>query len=55
MNPVPPKRVLFFGDSITELGAKPGGYIDLIQKELSRQGRSADYELLGVGIGGNKV
>lgn len=55
MNPAPPKRVVFFGDSITELGAKPGGYIDLLRKELFRQGRSADYELLGAGIGGNKV
>lgn len=55
MNPPAPKRVLFFGDSITELGVRPGGYIDLIQQELSRLGRSTDYALLGAGIGGNKV
>jgi len=46
MNVPKPKRILFFGDSITEL---------LIQKELVRQGRSGDYELLGAGIGGNKI
>lgn len=50
-----PKRVIFFGDSITEMGARPGGYIDLIRKELVLQGRSDEFELLGAGIGGNKV
>lgn len=45
-------RVVFFGDSITEVGAKPGGYISKLQADnaLSRR-----FELIGAGISGNKV
>ena len=46
------KKVIFFGDSITEAGVKPGGYITMI-KELPGAGSS--YEFTGAGIGGNKV
>lgn len=46
-----PKKIIFFGDSITQAGVKPGGYIDLIRKDLD----PAKYELIGAGIGGNKV
>lgn len=53
--PTKPTRVVFFGDSITEAGAKPGGYITKIQELLAKQNRAADYELIGKGIGGNKV
>ncbi|MEZ0487508.1 SGNH/GDSL hydrolase family protein [Fibrella aquatica] len=53
--PTKPKRVVFFGDSITEAGARPGGYILKIQEMLAKQNRAADYELIGKGIGGNKV
>ncbi len=53
--PTKPTRVIFFGDSITEAGAKPGGYILKIQDILAKQNRAADYELIGKGIGGNKV
>jgi isoamyl acetate esterase len=45
------KKIIFFGDSITQAGVKPGGYIDLIKKELD----PAKYDLIGAGIGGNKV
>lgn len=47
----PPKKIIFFGDSITEMGVKPNGYISLMKNQLN----PADYELLGAGIGGNKV
>jgi len=50
-----PRRVVFFGDSITEAGAKPGGYIVKINEELAKKGVSGQYELIGAGIGGNKV
>ncbi|MBO0949367.1 SGNH/GDSL hydrolase family protein [Fibrella forsythiae] len=53
--PTKPTRVVFFGDSITEAGARPGGYILKIQEMLAKQNRAADYELIGKGIGGNKV
>jgi lysophospholipase L1-like esterase len=53
--PAKPKRVLFFGDSITQAGVKPGGYISRMGEMLSKQNKAADYELIGAGIGGNKV
>jgi isoamyl acetate esterase len=46
-----PKKIIFFGDSITAAGIKPGGYVDLIKKDLD----PAKYEIIGAGIGGNKV
>jgi len=48
-------RVVFFGDSITEAGAKPGGFILKIGEALTQKGLASQYELLGAGIGGNKV
>lgn len=53
--PAKPKRVIFFGDSITQAGAKPGGYIMKLGDMLAKQNKAADYELIGAGIGGNKV
>ncbi len=50
-----PKRVVFFGDSITQAGVLPGGYITRMTDMLAKQGKSADYELIGAGIGGNKI
>lgn len=49
------QKVIFFGDSITELGAKPGGYIMRMKDELDKKNLGSDYELAGAGIGGNKV
>ena len=46
-------RVVFFGDSITEMGARPGGYIPRLHESLQAQGISA--QLIGAGIGGNKI
>lgn len=53
----PPKKqkVIFFGDSITQAGVQPGGYIVLMNELIRKAGKSADYELVGAGIGGNKV
>jgi lysophospholipase L1-like esterase len=48
-------RVVFFGDSITQAGAQPGGYIVRMKEALEKTGRGADYDLIGAGIGGNKV
>ena len=44
-----PLKVIFFGDSITQAGVRPGGYITLMQQAGSQ------YDLIGAGIGGNKV
>lgn len=48
-------RVLFFGDSLTQAGAKPGGYIVKMKDALTQKGLGSQYELIGAGIGGNKV
>ncbi len=50
-----PKRVVFFGDSITQAAVKPGGYITRLTDMLAQKGKGADYELIGAGIGGNKI
>lgn len=49
----PSHRILFFGDSITELGVQPGGYVSIIRDSLSSFG--LPYEVIGAGISGNKV
>jgi lysophospholipase L1-like esterase len=50
-----PTRVVFFGDSITQMGVKPGGFITLIGDALKQKGLSSQYDLIGAGIGGNKI
>lgn len=49
------KKIIFFGDSITQAGVQPGGYISLIRESLQAQKVDANYELVGAGIGGNKI
>ena len=55
MTPQKTTRVVFFGDSITELGVKPGGYITRIKEALNRKGDDGQLELIGAGVSGNKV
>jgi lysophospholipase L1-like esterase len=50
-----PLKVVLFGDSITQAGVRPGGYITMMQEMLEKEGKSTDYELIGEGIGGNKI
>lgn len=50
-----PVRIVLFGDSITQMGNDPGGYIDLMRQDIAGKGLSDKYELIGEGIGGNKV
>ena len=49
------QRVVFFGDSITEAGARPGGFIVKLNEILKQKGLDNAWELLGAGIGGNKI
>lgn len=49
------KKVVFFGDSITQAGANPGGYIRLMDSLINRELGSDKYELIGAGIGGDKI
>lgn len=46
-----PTRVVFFGDSITQAGIKPGGYIDKLKTMVPAE----QFEFIGAGIGGNKI
>jgi len=50
-----PLRVIFFGDSITQAGIGPTGYITKMTEMLKAKGQAGKYELAGAGIGGNKV
>ncbi len=50
-----PLKVIFFGDSITQAGVGPNGYITKASEMLKAAGKDAQYELMGAGIGGNKV
>lgn len=50
-----PTKIIFFGDSITQAGVDKGGYIDRIQQMLTKANKNTQYELIGAGIGGNKV
>ena len=50
-----PKRIIFFGDSITQAGVGKTGYITKMTEMIAAQGLSNQYELIGAGIGGNKV
>lgn len=47
------QRIVFFGDSITQAGVKPGGYITVLGDLLKK--KNIQDELIGAGIGGNKV
>ena len=48
-------RVIFFGDSITELGVRPGGYVRKIDSLCNLENKSDQFEFIGAGISGNKV
>jgi isoamyl acetate esterase len=49
------KKVIFFGDSITQAGVQPGGYILKIGDLAAGEGARERFDLIGAGIGGNKV
>ncbi|POY36661.1 G-D-S-L family lipolytic protein [Solitalea longa] len=49
------KKVVFFGDSITQMGVNTGGYICRLDSLLKTKGQGTNFDLIGAGIGGNKV
>jgi isoamyl acetate esterase len=53
----PPKKikVVFFGDSITQQGVQPNGYIVKMDSIIKQSHLPDSIELVGAGIGGNKV
>ncbi len=49
------RRLVFFGDSITEQGALPGGYVTIIRDSIQSNPATSDVEVVGAGVSGNKV
>ena len=48
-------KIIFFGDSITQMGINKGGYIDRMQMTINEKKLQDKYELVGAGVGGNKI
>ena len=55
MKPQQKTRIIFFGDSITEMGTNKGGYITLLNEALEKNGTASRYEIMASGAGYNKV
>lgn len=51
----PGERVVFFGDSITQAGDDPGGYVDLVRRAIQAHVPGHGIGVFGAGVGGNKV
>ena len=49
------KKIIFFGDSITEAAVDKGGFIDLLQTMIQQKKMGQNYELYGAGLSGNKI
>ena len=49
------QRIIFFGDSITQAGVQPTGYITKLGELVKQKGLENNFELIGAGIGGNKI
>ncbi|MEO7263591.1 MAG: GDSL-type esterase/lipase family protein [Ferruginibacter sp.] len=49
------KKIVFFGDSITELAVMPGGFIVKMDSMLQKNNLQNNYELIGAGVSSNKV
>ena len=48
-------RIVFLGDSITQAGAGPKGFVTLIRNELKEKHKDLDLKVIGAGVSGNKV
>src|SRR5688572_10923283 len=48
-------RIVFLGDSITQAGVGPKGYVTVIKNALKERHADLDIEVIGAGISGNKV
>ena len=47
--------IVFLGDSITALGARPGGYVTLTSEAIAKAYPELNIQVVGAGIGGHKV
>ena len=48
-------RIVFLGDSITQGGVSPKGYVTLIKNRMAEKHKDLEIEVIGAGISGNKV
>jgi lysophospholipase L1-like esterase len=48
-------RIVFLGDSITQGGVSPNGYVTLVKSQLENLPLDPPVEVIGAGISGNKV
>lgn len=48
-------RIVFFGDSITQAGVKPQGYVTVLSEAIKAAHPDLGIETFGAGISGNKV
>lgn len=48
-------RIVFLGDSITQAGAGPHGYVTFFRQVLQKVRPDLDVEVIGAGISGNRV
>jgi lysophospholipase L1-like esterase len=51
----PNDTIVFLGDSITALGARPGGYVAQVSEVIATNHPGRGIEVIGSGISGNKV
>lgn len=49
------KKIIFFGDSITQAAVRGDGYIVKIDSIIEAKGKKDNYELIGAGISGHRV
>ena len=48
-------RIVMMGDSITQMGGSPKGYVTLVDQTLDATRPSDPFEVVNVGIGGQKA
>lgn len=48
-------KIVFFGDSITQLGNEPGGYVSLVRDSIAMKYKDSGIDVIGAGVSGNKV
>jgi lysophospholipase L1-like esterase len=49
------ETIVFLGDSITQAGAEPGGYVALFEEAIKASRPAAKIKVVGAGISGNRV
>ena len=48
-------RIVFLGDSITQAGAGPQGYVTMVRQDIDKALPDLKIEVIGAGISGNRV